>query len=132
MPLSQIPNLYIANHDIKGRCVFCTDDIQKGSLIEICPVVVLSIEDTKLIHQTHLYDYYFAWDTDKNTSAIALGYGSLYNHSPNPNAETERFLDQNEIKISAISAIPAGKEITIDYQGTAKDESCVIWFDVVE
>nr|AWJ66330.1 hypothetical protein [uncultured bacterium] len=127
-----MPNLYITHHPVKGRCVHCAEDIKKGSLIEICPVITLSVEDTKLIHQTHLYDYYFGWDEDKDTSALVLGYGSLYNHSPTPNAESDRLMAAKELHIIAIQDIPAGKEITINYQGTAKNSPCEIWFEVIE
>jgi SET domain-containing protein len=132
MLLSQMPNLYILNHPLKGRGVHCAEDIQKGSVLEVCPAIILSAEDTKLIHQTHLYDYYFAWEDGKDSSAIALGYGSLYNHSENPNAEPESIQERNEIRITAIKDIPAGEEITINYQGASKDSDCVIDFEVVE
>ena len=132
MLLSQMPNLYLTNHPIKGRCVHCVDDIRKGSVIEVCPLVILSVEDTKLIHQTHLYDYYFGWDEDKDTSALALGYGSIYNHSPNPNAEPERLMHSKELRITAIQDIPSGKEITINYQGDVKNSPCEIWFEVID
>ncbi len=131
MRLSEIPNLYISHHPIKGRCVHCLEDIQEGSVIEICMLIILSKKDTKLIHQTRLYDYYFDWEDGKGSSAIALGYGSLYNHSYRPNAEPESLMDSNEIRITAIKNIPSGEEITINYQGSSKDSECLIWFDVV-
>jgi SET domain-containing protein len=132
MLLSQMPNLYIINHPLKGRCVHCAEDIQEGSVVEVCPLIILSAEDAKLIHQTHLYDYYFAWEDGKDSAAIALGYGSLYNHATSPNAEPESIQDRKEIRITAIKDIPAGTEITINYQGASKDSDCVIDFDVVE
>jgi SET domain-containing protein len=61
--------------------------------------------------------------------AVALGYGSLYNHSYTPNA---RYDDESpQIKIfTAIREIAAGEEITINYNGEPSDESPV-WFKVV-
>ncbi len=126
MLLSQMPNLYISHHPQKGRGVHCTEDIPKGALIEICHVIVLSKEDAALIHKTHLHDYYFLWDEQKESIAIALGYGSLYNHSSTPYAETESLIESNELRIIAIRDIPAGEEITFNYQGQVKDTE--IWF----
>ncbi len=126
MLLSQMPNLYILHHPEKGRCVHCAEDIPKGALIEICNVIVLSKEDATLIHKTHLHDYYFLWDEKIGSIGIALGYGSLYNHSSSPNAETESMIETDELRILATRDIPAGEEITFDYQGTMKDTE--IWF----
>jgi len=130
MLLSQMPNLYILNHPEKGRCVHCAEDIPKGALIEICNLIILPKEDAISIHKTHLHDYYFLWNEQTGSIAIALGYGSLYNHSATPNAETESVFESNELRILAIRDIPAGEEITFDYQGEVKDTD--IWFDVVE
>ena len=87
-------------------------------------------EDAALIHKTHLHDYYFLWNEETGSVAIALGYGSLYNHSLSPNAETESVLESNELRIIATRDIPAGEEITFNYQGEVKDTE--IWFEVIE
>lgn len=125
---TQLPGLYIIPTEERGRSVFCADDILEGSLIEICPVIVLNAEDTLSIHTTRLHDYYFVWDIEKGTSAIALGYGSIYNHSQAPNADFEILPDTNEIRIFALKEIPAGTEITIDYIAS-KEEGIELWFD---
>jgi len=128
MPLStQLPYLYIADDDNKGRSVFTSEDIEEGSIIEICHVVILNKKDTKIIHETHLHDYYFVWDIVKGTSAIALGYGSLYNHDDDNNAEFELDLIENVIRIIAQRKISAGEEITLDYKGH-KEEGNKLWF----
>jgi len=124
-----MPNLYLLHHPEKGRCVHCAEDIPKGALIEICPLIILSKEEAELIHKTHLHDYYFLWNEKTGSVAIALGYGSLYNHSSTPNAETESVFETNELRILATKDIAAGEEITFDYQGEVKDTD--IWFDVV-
>ena len=53
--------------------------------IELCPVVVIPPHEIETIDKTVIYNYYFLWQN--NQAAIALGYGSLYNHSYDPNAE---------------------------------------------
>ncbi len=125
---TQRPQLYILENETSGRGVYCAEDISAGSFIEVCPVICLDKKDTSTIHKTRLHDYYFVWDIDNKTSAIALGYGSMYNHSETPNADFEIVLDRREIIITAISDIPAGTEIAIDYIG-AKEEGIELWFD---
>jgi len=124
---TQTPGLFIMNSENKGRGVFTTSPIFKESLIEICPVIVLSTSDTRQIHETLLHDYYFLWDLEKKTSALALGYGSLYNHSDQPNAIFDLDYDGLNIKFAAIRDIKAGDEITVDYIA-AKEEGYKLWF----
>ena len=75
-----------------------------------------------------LHDYYFIWDRDIKSSCIALGYGSLYNHSDNANAEFLNDYESNMIRILAIADIPAHQEICINY--ISKDEEeFTLWFE---
>lgn len=68
----------------KGRGVFAQRNFKKGEVIETCPVIVLPAKEIDSLELTQLYNYYFAWGPDSKDGAIALGYGSLYNHSYNP------------------------------------------------
>jgi uncharacterized protein len=120
--------LYIIDDELKGRSVHTASDITEGSIIEICPVIILSKDDTLNIHKTLLHDYYFLWNVEDNTSAIALGYGSLYNHSDTPNADFELVYGDNEIHIIATEDIAAGTEICIDYMSGKVGESG-LWFE---
>jgi len=127
MPATQVPGLFIMESAQKGRGVFTPEPILKGSTIEICPCIILSAADTEKIHQTFLHDYYFIWDIDKKTSAIALGYGSLYNHGDDPNATFYIDYDASSIKIVGLKDIKSMEEITIDYIGL-KGEEYKLWF----
>lgn len=62
--------------------------------------------------------YVFVWDEEH--IAIALGYGSLYNHSYAPNA---RYVDDDPCvkRYFALRDIMAGEEITINYNAEPKD-----------
>ena len=102
----------------KGRGVFARVDIAKGTVIERAPVIELpSLDVFNPARDTKLASYVFKWDRDKDTVAIALGYGSLYNHSYRPNA---RFYDDGGLTqvFEAIRDIGAGEEITVNYNGT--------------
>ena len=126
--LTQASGLYIIEDNDRGRGVACLNDISSGSTIELCPTIQLNPKDTKTIHQTHLHDYYFLWDIEARTSAIALGYGSLYNHSKEPNCDYQLNDDTLEIHFFAIKDIPAGEEILINYQ-TLETTDDKLWFD---
>lgn len=126
---TQIPGLYILDSEKKGRGIYTSIDISIGDVIETAPVIICDSVDTKLIHKTSLHDYYFTWA--EKECAIALGYGSLYNHSEDPN--TEFILDYENmcIDFEAIKEIKAGEEITISYHSD-EETDFKIWFDVVE
>lgn len=121
-----VPSLYIAPSPLGGRGVFTSEPIAAGSIIEISPVIVVPAADKALIHKTHLHDYYFLWENGQ--CAIALGYGSLYNHAENPVAEYGMDYADQSISFYCIRSIGAGEEITINYisGGNEKGE---IWFD---
>lgn len=124
---TQLPGLYIMTDDVKGRAVYCSEDITEGSIIELCPVILLSQQDTKAIHDTRLHDYYFIWNVETAESCIALGYGSLYNHSDDPNAEFENDFESQLIRIKANRDIKAHEEICIQYL-SKDDEEYSLWF----
>lgn len=69
--------------------------------------------------------YVFGWGDGR--TALALGYGSLYNHSYDPNATTLETTD--ELVITATRDIAQGDEILINYMGTAQTG---VWFEVLE
>lgn len=104
-----------------GRGVFAVRRFDAGETIERCPVLVVDGEDAEALH-AGLEGYVFNWG-DCST-ALALGFGSLYNHSFSPNATTLETPD--ELVITALVSIEVGAEIFINYTGTGTDG---IWFD---
>ena len=125
---TQMPGLYLLQDPIKGRCVHTSNEVEVGDLIEICPVLVFPMKDLKRIHKTALHDYYFLWGKKKRKGAIALGYGSLYNHSENPNAKFEIDLENNDIRIMCKEKILPGQEITLSYTDQASKD-VTLWFE---
>ena len=70
----------------KGRGVFARKKIRRGTVIERVPVVVMRVQEIfSNAPRTKLADYVFSWGRGK--LAFACGYGALYNHSYQPNAE---------------------------------------------
>jgi SET domain-containing protein len=112
-----------------GRGVFTTEAIETGSLVEICPVLVIPSHDVANIHKTILHDYYFLWGDDEDQAVIALGYGSLYNHETMANATYEMDFEGECIEIYALRDIHPGEEITINYHGE-QGKTDELWFEI--
>lgn len=112
-----------------GRGVFAARDIKKGELIEVSPILISPKEEWEYLRKTVLFDYCFTWGEDYEQTAIALGYGSLYNHSYQPNAMFNNNSVNDTIDFYAIRDIKEGVEITINYNEDAEDQS-PLWFEV--
>jgi len=112
----------------KGRGVFARRRIAEGALIERVPVILMPINllvgglDNPLLAK-------FVFYRNRSTVALALGYGSLYNHSFTPNARYEDEAGARMVYI-ALRGIAPGEEITINYNGDPEDRSSV-GFEVV-
>lgn len=125
--MNRIPGLHIAQTADHGRGVFTAIDIQKNDTIEICPIIQIPKLELPIIHKTVLHDYYFLWGERMDECVIALGFGSLYNHRIQPNANFILDLTEKTIDIFAIENISAGAEITINYHGAPGDQT-KLWF----
>lgn len=125
MVLTQSDVLEVKKAPGKGRGVFARVDIAEGTVFERVPLLVF---DTEELENSDLMDYVFIWG--KKTVAIALGYGSIYNHSFSPNA---RYYDgPGRTKVfMALQDIKAGEEITVNYNGNP-DSRDKVEFDVLE
>lgn len=111
-----------------GRGIFSTRSIKKGELIEEAPVIIIPKTEWDLMRESILLNYVFRWGKNK---AIALGYGSLYNHSYTPNARYITNIENKSIDFYAREAIQKGEEITVNYNGDPEDQSS-LWFEVIE
>jgi hypothetical protein len=99
-----------------GRGVFAGKNFKRGELLEVCPLLVLdkyAAELAWIAHGNIFERYYF--DYNDQYSAIALGYGSLYNHSKNPNATYSINTDSNELVIYALKNIKKDSQVFINY-----------------
>ncbi len=126
--MTQNAPIYVAYSERHGKGVFAARSIDAGAIIEICPVLLFPREQLAHMRQTVIDDYYFDWGTDGQWFAVALGYGSLYNHSYEPNAEYGMDFDALTIDVYCIRDIEAGEEITFNYNGDPGDQTKV-WFE---
>ena len=111
-----------------GRGVFTSAYIEAGTIVEESPVIVMSIDERKLLDQTLLHNYIFEWGDKKDRCCMALGYAPIYNHSYTSNCEYEMDFDKELISIKTVQSIKAGEELFINYNGDWND-SKPIWFD---
>ena len=113
----------------KGRGVFARRLIKKGEVVEKVPMIVMTAKEYEEdLSGSRLSNYCFAWGRDQ--VALALGYGSIYNHSFSPNARYEDVGPQTKVFV-AMRVIEPGEEITVNYNGKPKSRSKV-WFKVIE
>ncbi|HYF29836.1 MAG TPA: SET domain-containing protein [Chitinophagaceae bacterium] len=123
-----LPCLYIGPAKNMGRGVYTSQDLEKDTIVEIAPVIVMSKDDRKLLDQTLLHDYIFEWGQKKNQCCMALGYVPVYNHSYKSNCEYDMDYDNDLITIKTVRFIKAGEELFINYNGDWNDPKKV-WFD---
>ena len=119
-----IRKVEIKESSLHGRGVFASEAISKHELFERCPVVLFHksiIDDFRRFHDANrhvLEDYVFSWEG--GYLAIALGYGSMYNHSNdqfNAIFSLRPGDDDNDPRIEFMSKrdIAPGEEILIHY-----------------
>lgn len=112
-----------------ARGVYARRDIAIGEIVERSPVILIPknqvFGDTKHAQNAARISWYvFTWHvpTKREYVALALGYGSIYNHSFTPNA-IYRCVAPDAMEYVAIAPIKAGDEVTINYNGDPADQT---------
>jgi hypothetical protein len=115
----------------RGRGVVAERRIAAGELVERSPVLIIPHEQRAAVDPTNVGNYIFLWEPgttgedlyrQEGRAAIALGYTSLVNHSPEPNCAFTRHFEALALDLYAIRGIEEGEEITFDYGMT-------LWFE---
>lgn len=124
------PSSYIELRNVpdKGRAVYACKFIPAGTEFETVPVLVFPNDELfNSVGGEFLADYVFEWG--EGTVALALGYGSMYNHSYRPNARYDDF-DKNIKTYTALVDIHPDEEITINYNGH-EEATDPVGFDLI-
>lgn len=111
-----------------GNGIFTSGDIEKDTIVEIAPVIVMTREERILLDKTRLHDYIFEWGGKTEQCCMALGYVPVYNHSYRSNCEYEMDFEKEQISIRSVRFIKAGEELFINYNGDWHNEKKV-WFE---
>ncbi|GAA5875125.1 hypothetical protein JCM16303_005018 [Sporobolomyces ruberrimus] len=128
--LTRAPVSILTKDPTLGRGVFASEDIPVGQVVEISPVLVLSEKEyrgfdpkkeenegngeLRGVEASQLRGYVFTWGKNGDM-AVALGLGSLFNHSPSPNVSYEIKQSEYTIHYRAAKPIKAGQELFIFY-----------------
>jgi uncharacterized protein len=112
--------IYINEAPGKGRGVFAKVAIKEGEVIETVPVLFMRSDEFHDLNPSNIGDnYVYYWDDEH--VAIALGYGSIYNHSRTPEADYE--FGDHSISYIALRDIAPDEEIHINYENDPDDQS---------
>jgi SET domain-containing protein len=65
----------------------------------------------------------YVYEYSKNKAAVALGNGSLLNHSDKANSDFEFDYKKKMLLIRAIRSISPGEEVTINYRYNPDDRT---------
>ena len=97
----------------RGRGVFASRRYRRGELVEVAPVIVIKSGMVPKPISNVLYE----WELrpDGPTRAIALGYGSLYNHDNPANLKYTKDATANVIRYWALRDIAPDEELSINY-----------------
>jgi len=107
-----------------GRGVYARRDIKKDEIIERCPVIEVPKHDTSNLRESILVTYFFYFGKNKERLAVALGFGSTYNHS------YKIKLIGKTIDFMAIKDIKKDEEITVNYNFGSPTDKNPLWFEV--
>ena len=115
----------------RGRGVFAERNFMADELVETAPVVLLHIDYQALPDE--IKSYVFNWGKLcglGSAQALALGYGSLFNHDNPANLRYEADPANLALRFIAVRDISAGDELTINYNSPfgTDDKSNDGWF----
>ena len=113
----QSPDVYIKDTGTeKGRGAYAARDFKAGELIEECPVIVLIRPIAQL--PPRIKTMVFNWGNLTKTqasTALALGFGSMYNHANPASIRYEAVLENESMRYIAVRDIKKDEELTINY-----------------
>lgn len=100
-----------------GRGLVANRKIKKGTVIEESPVIVLDDDDWSSLGRTVLNLYWFLWNETGNEHGVclALGVGSLFNHSDKPNTVYKANFKTKTLIFKATRDIKKGEQLFVNY-----------------
>lgn len=105
--------LYVKKVRGKGWGAFCARKIPKGTIFNVTTLLPLTVREARLMSGSSLEPYWYEFGS--RGRAIALGLGSVMNHSDEPNCSFHYSRTKRTLKFYALRDIPAHEELTHDY-----------------
>ena len=105
------PLLEVRKSKIHGKGVFAGENIDKGVLLCVCPVLLVPVKDPS--NDGILGAYYYEWS--ETNHALVLGLVSLVNHSYKPNAKVYTVNSNKTMQIYSLKSIRKGEELLVNY-----------------
>ena len=129
--LTASDRVYIARSGIAnaGRGVFAAREIKSNELIEKCPIIEVSEHEVPHLSESSLVNYFYYFGDNKEHLLIALGFGSIYNHTYEPNAKYQINPEEGTIDFIAVKHIKKDIEITVNYANTKSEAKNPLWFE---
>ncbi|KAF9481206.1 hypothetical protein BDN70DRAFT_912372 [Pholiota conissans] len=98
----------------KGRGVYASRLIPRNTLVEVSPVLLFSKDEYEKYGKHTIIDHYsFKWPDGR--LALALGLGSIFNHSHSPNTSYTRDTKLDCIMYTTVHDVQPGEELCIYY-----------------
>jgi len=72
-------------------------------------------------------EYYFYFGKNNEMLAVALGFGSIYNHSYEPNAIYKKRIRDKVIEFVALRSIRKDEEISVNYNYGDPNDKTRLW-----
>ena len=116
---------YTIKEGPKGRGLFAiSSDIALGALLHVAPTIAISAAEYEQHMKYTILEHYLFKDRRSGNMLLALGHGSLFNHSKYPNVDYRIASDGSCIRYYASSYRPIAKdeELCISYGSN-------LWFD---
>jgi uncharacterized protein len=109
----------------KGMGAFASRNFSAGELIEECPVILFKVPFSP---PGELRRRVFSWlalvkNGGPYATAVALGFGSMYNHDDSSNMRYEADVQNATLKFTATRHIKANEELTINYNASTGEGS---------
>ena len=104
---------YVKRTRGKGWGAYCSKRIPKGTIFNVTTLLVLTATEAKLMSGSSLEPYWYEFGSKGR--AIALGLGSIMNHSDHPNCSYHFAKKRRTLSFYALRDIPAHQELTHDY-----------------
>lgn len=114
-------SLELRKHPVRGRGVFCAaGSIPQNTLVEVSPILLFTSDEYEQHGKFTIADHYtYRW---QGGYALALGLGSMFNHSSKPNVGFIRDFKNGVIRYVTLREVKQDEELCISYGSN-------LWFE---